>query len=315
MNFRTQIPLKKQERNLINYHSKVMLLGSCFSDNIGAKFEYYKFQNTINPFGIMFHPKAIETFLDSVVNQKKYSENELVFQNDQYHCFDAHSSLSNLSAEMLVNNLNDILKSTHKQIKESTHLVITLGTAWVYEYIESNRIVTNCHKIPQKQFTKRILSIQEIIDSLCNIEELVKVVNPTIQLIYTVSPVRHIKDGFVENQQSKSHLLSATHKILNANSVSYFPSYEIMMDDLRDYRFYKEDMIHPNQMAIDYIWSQFKTVWLDDSTKPIMKEITTIQNGLGHRPFNSKSEQHLKFLKSLKDKIVQLQSHYPFIEF
>ena len=272
MEFRTQIPLKKQTNNLIDYQSKILLLGSCFSENIGSKFEYYKFQNTINPFGILFHPKAIETFLERVVEQKLYSEEELVFQNEQYHCFDAHSSLSSSNKEALLDDLNTVLRFTYQHLIESTHLIITLGTAWVYEHLERNHVVANCHKIPQKEFCKNILSVDEIINCLQNIGQLVNKVNPSIQIIYTVSPVRHTKDGFIKNQQSKAHFLSAVHQILNTHNVCYFPSYEIMMDDLRDYRFYKEDMIHPNQTAIDYIWEQFQKVWLNNSIEEVMRE-------------------------------------------
>jgi len=315
MEFRTQIPLKKQANNLIDYQSKMLLLGSCFSENIGSKFEYYKFQNTINPFGVLFHPKAIKAFLERVVKQKLYSEKDIVFQNEQYHCFDAHSSLSNPNKEELLSDLNTILKSTYQQITESTHLIITLGTAWVYEHLERNKVVANCHKIPQKEFCKNILSVDEITNSLQNIEQLVNKVKPNIQLIYTVSPVRHIKDGFIENQQSKAHLITGIHQILKAHNVCYFPSYEIMMDDLRDYRFYATDMIHPNQIAIDYIWEQFQTVWLNDSVKDTMKKVATIQNGLMHRPFNRDSEQHQKFVRQLEVKKKNLMADFLFMKF
>jgi len=315
MEFRTQIPIKKQANNLIDYQSKVFLLGSCFSENIGDKFEYYKFQNTVNPFGILFHPKAIETFIDRVVKQDFYTEEELVFQNEQYHCFDAHSSLSSSDKGGMLNNLNNVLKSTYQQILESTHLIITLGTTWVYEYVDTNKMVANCHKIPQREFNKRILSVQEITDCLQNIKQLVKELNPVIQLIYTVSPVRHIKDGFIENQQSKAHLLSAIHQTINNSEVCYFPSYEIMMDELRDYRFYTTDMIHPNQMAIDYIWNQFQVVWFDNSVGDTMKKVAVIQSGLAHKPFNPTSKKHKQFLKQLGIKIENLLMDFPFMRF
>jgi len=321
MNFRTQIPIVKQsEASQIDYASKMLLIGSCFSENIGNKFEYYKFQNTINPFGILFHPQAIEFFLTRVVKQNCYSEEELIFHNERYHCFDAHSSLSDSNKEVLLSRLDKILKSTYQQITESTHLIITLGTAWVYEHIDRNKVVANCHKIPQKQFVKRILSVQEIETSLKNMEQLVRSINNSIQFIYTVSPVRHIKDGFIENQQSKSHLVTAIHNILSPpvkdNSItSYFPSYEIMMDELRDYRFYAKDMLHPNQTAIDFIWNQFKTVWVKEKTTKTMKVVATIQNGLAHKPFNPFSEQHQLFLEQLEDKKENLLAVFPFMKF
>lgn len=315
MEFRTQIPVKKQSKNLIDYNSKILLIGSCFSENIGGKFAYFKFQNTVNPFGILFHPKAIEIFLERVVNQNFYSEKDLVFHNERYHCFDAHSSLSNSNKKDLLHSLNGILKATHQQIIESTHLIITLGTAWVYEHIEQNHIVANCHKIPQRAFDKRILSVQEIETSLSNIQELVYSLNTNIELIYTVSPVRHIKDGFIENQQSKSHLLVAIHQRLKGYDAAYFPSYEIMMDELRDYRFYAEDMVHPNQTAVAFIWNQFKAVWIKEESAVTMKKVEAIQSGLAHKPFNPSSEQHQVFLKQLEAKKESLIAAFPFMEF
>lgn len=321
MNFRTQIPIVKQsEASQVDYASKILLIGSCFSENIGNKFEYYKFQNTVNPFGILFHPQAIELFLTRVVKQNCYSEEELIFHNERYHCFDVHSSLSHSNKEVLLSSLDKILKSTYQQITESTHLIITLGTAWVYEHIGRNQVVANCHKIPQKEFGKRILSVQEIETSLRNMEQLVRSINNKIQFIYTVSPVRHIKDGFIENQQSKSHLVTAIHNILSlpvqySSITSYFPSYEIMMDELRDYRFYAKDMLHPNQTAIDFIWNQFKTVWVKEKTIKTMKVVATIQNGLAHKPFNASSEQHQLFLKQLEYKKENLLVVFPFMKF
>jgi len=315
MEFRTQIPIKKQTNNLIDYQSKILLLGSCFSENIGNKFEYYKFQSTVNPFGILFHPKAIETFLGRVVKQDFYSEEDLIFHNERYHCFEVHSSLSNSNKETLLSSLNEILKSTNQQILEGTHLIITLGTSWVYHHTERNQTVANCHKISQKAFEKRILSVQETEASLKNIEQLVHSINSNIQLIYTVSPVRHIKDGFIENQQSKAHLLVAIHQMLRGCNASYFPSYEIMMDELRDYRFYAEDMLHPNQTAINFIWNQFKADWIKEKTEVTMKKVAAIENGLAHKPFNSSSEQHLQFLKQLEDKKESLLTDFPFMKF
>lgn len=315
MEFRTQVPIQKQKDNLIDYTSKVLLIGSCFSENIGEKFEYYKFQNTVNPFGILFHPKAIATFFERVVQERFYKEEELIFHNDQWHCFDAHSSLSNSSKEELLNNLNSILKTVKAQLENTSHIIITLGTAWIYEHKEQNCPVANCHKIPQKEFHKRILSVEEVTSSLQLIQSLLVELNPDVQIIYTVSPVRHLKDGFVENQQSKAHLLSAVHETVSNTNTAYFPSYELMMDELRDYRFYKEDMVHPNQIAVDYIWQQFYDAWFHDATQPVMKQVAIIQKGLAHKPFKPNSEQHQQFLKILNDKKNEVLKDFPFMKF
>ncbi|MGB0896091.1 MAG: GSCFA domain-containing protein [Flavobacteriaceae bacterium] len=321
MEFRTQVPVQKQDTNLIDYMSKVLLTGSCFSENIGDKLSYFKFQSQVNPFGILFHPKAIETFIDRVINQKFYSEDELVFQNDLYHCFDAHSCLSNPNKEDLLSDLNSILTSTFEQIHTTTHVILTLGTAWVYEYKETEKEVANCHKIPQREFNKKLLSVAEIRNSLLNIEKLIRLVNSKIKIIYTVSPVRHLKDGFVQNQQSKSHLLTAIHQFLsqklaiNNLKSSYFPSYEIMMDELRDYRFYAADMVHPNQVAVDYIWKRFVEAWVSEKSLHTMKAVEVIQKGLAHKPFNPNSEQHQKFIEQLDIKKENLIKDFPFMQF
>ncbi|EAQ42561.1 GSCFA domain-containing protein [Polaribacter sp. MED152] len=316
MKFQTTILLEKQSRNLIDYNSKILLLGSCFSENIGQKLDYFKLQNYQNPFGILFHPKAIEQFITDIINTKTFTKDDLIFQNERYHSFDAHSSLSEVDENMILNNLNSQIIATSKFLKNTSHLVITLGTAWVYRFIEDDKIVANCHKIPQKKFLKELLTITEISESLEAIISLVKNVNPDINLLFTVSPVRHLKDGFVENMQSKSHLISAVHEAIDKrNNIHYFPAYEIMMDELRDYRFYTEDMIHPNHTAIQYIWEKFTFTWFSENTKASLKEIDTIQKGIAHKPFNPKSKEHLKFLHNLSLKQELLTSKFPHISF
>ena len=206
--------------------------------------------------------------------------------------------------------------STNKSLINSTHIIITLGTSWVYRLKESGLAVANCHKVPKHKFRKELLSIAEIIESLAVIISLIKEINPTTNFIFTVSPVRHIKDGFIENQQSKAHLISALHQIIKFHENSfYFPSYEIMMDELRDYRFYKEDMIHPNNIAVNYIWEKLSKKWFSDETLQTTEQIQKIQKNLDHKPFNSESLLHEKFIKSTEQKIKKLQEKLPHIFF
>jgi hypothetical protein len=315
MKLQTKIPLKKETQNLIDYQSNILLLGSCFSENIGDKLSYFKFQSIQNPFGILFHPKAIENLITNTSNKKVYSSDDLIYQNEIWHSFDAHSSLSSASENELLNKLNVAISLTNKKIKEASHIVITLGTSWVYRYIEIDTIVANCHKIPQKKFLKELLSVSEISESLARSISLIKSMNSDAAVIFTISPVRHLKDGFIENTQSKSHLIAAIHTLVNEQDVSYFPSYEIMMDELRDYRFYAEDMIHPNKTAINYIWRKFIDTWFSEETKSIMKEIDEIQKGLLHRPFHEDSKLHQQFLLKLEQKKSSLQERLPFINF
>ncbi|WP_271406243.1 GSCFA domain-containing protein [Tenacibaculum soleae] len=315
MILQTQIPLKKQQHNKIDYNSKLLLLGSCFSENIGYKLAYYKFQSNQNPFGILFHPKAIECLITKVINQEKYTENDIFFHNERWHCFDTHSSLSSSDKSELLNILNNAITTTFNELKNATHIILTLGTSWVYREISSDKIVANCHKVPQKKFLKELLSVDEISESLDAIVQLIKSINKKAIILFTVSPVRHLKDGFIENQRSKAHLLSAIHEIQNGHDVSYFPSYEIMMDELRDYRFYKEDMIHPSSTAIDYIWEKFIEVWISENSLQTMKDVDSIQKRIAHRSFNPTSEAHLKFLKNIEQKKETLVKAFPFMKF
>jgi lysophospholipase L1-like esterase len=321
LNLQTKIPLEKQSDNLIDYHSNILLLGSCFVENIGKKFEYFKFQNLQNPLGIQFNSVVIERIITNTINKKVYLDNDVFFHNERWHCYDAHSNLNASSKEDLLHNLNHAIESTAKQLNNSTHIVITLGTAWVYKNIETDKVVANCHKVPQKQFKKELLSIEAILENLESIIDKIRHINPDISVIFTVSPVRHLKDGFVENQLSKAHLISAIHQFINQklainNQRSYyFPSYEIMMDELRDYRFYAEDMIHPNQTAISYIWEKFRNVWISNNAYEIMTEVEVIQKGMLHEPFNKDGKEYLDFKKNLELKQIQLKEKFSYMRF
>ncbi len=321
MKLQTQVPLDKQIENQIDYQSKLLLLGSCFVENIGNKLEYFKFQSVQNPFGILFHPKAIEGLIHNALHQKKYTEDDVFFHNEQWHCYDAHSKLSSSSKEKLLSSLNANLDLTAKRLHNATHIIITFGTAWIYKNYKSNLPVANCHKVPQKEFVKELLSVEAVTNSLKLLVDEIHRSNPEVTIVFTVSPVRHIKDGFVENSQSKAHLISGIHQFLNEQSAInnnksfYFPSYEILLDELRDYRFYSEDMLHPNKTAIDYIWEKFKHVWISNNSQEIMNEVETIQNGLKHKPFNADSEAHQNFLKQLELKKERLKKNFPQISF
>ncbi|MFM7896136.1 MAG: GSCFA domain-containing protein, partial [Flavobacterium sp.] len=316
LQFTTKIPVQKSSFP-IDYDSKVMLLGSCFAENMGNKFDYFKFQATTNPFGIIFNPVSLEKLIRRVVENRTFTENDIFFHDELWHCYEVHSELSNPNKEEFLNNLNLILGTAKNQINSLSHCIITLGTSWVYRNIETNEIVANCHKVPQKNFTKELLSISQTEESLKNIVSLIHSVNPNCHFIFTVSPVRHIKDGFVENTLSKAHLIAAIHKTIthHPSSITYFPAFEIMIDELRDYRFYAEDMLHPNQTAIDYIWIQFFENYISESVFGLMNEIGSIQKGLQHRPFNPNTESHQKFLNQLDLKIKTIQNQYPFIKF
>jgi hypothetical protein len=316
MQLTTKLPISKS-RCPIDYDSNIFSLGSCFAVNIAEKFNYYKFQNTVNPFGILFHPLAIHTIIRRAVEEDFFVESELFFHNERWHCFDVHSDLSHSNKEDLLQNLNQSLINLKSQIKAASHLIITYGTAWVYKEKTSQKIVANCHKVPQVQFEKELLSAAQIEVAIIDTISLLLKVNPKVNIVLTLSPVRHLKDGFIQNQLSKANLIVGIHQTINRqpSTVNYFPSYEIMMDELRDYRFYAEDMIHPNQTAIDYIWERFVESNITVDSTPIMNEVATIQKALAHKPFHPDSQNHQVFLKQLHQRMAKLQEKVPNITF
>jgi len=293
------------------------LLGSCFAVNIAEKFNYYKFQNTVNPFGILFHPLAIHESIRRAVQEDFFTESDLFFHNERWHCFEVHSDLSAIHKEDLLKNLNQKVADFKLQIEAATHFLITYGTAWVYREKATQNIVANCHKVPQSQFEKVLLTATTIQKNIQDTIDLIQSINPKATITFTVSPVRHLKDGFIENQQSKANLIIGIHNTINQqpSTTNYFPSYEIMMDELRDYRFYAEDLLHPNTTAIAYIWERFVSVSIAVESIPVMDEVDHIQKALAHRAFNPNSESHQKFLAQLQVKIAQLQAQFPAMTF
>jgi len=315
MKLQTRIPLQP-EIHQIDYKSQILLMGSCFAENIGERLTFYKFHGLVNPFGIVFHPLAIEKLVTRAINEDLYAEADLIFQNEQWHCFEVHSSLSHAQKDVFLTGLNKKLKQLREYLLTATHIIFTYGTAWVYRYIETDSIIANCHKLPQKRFLKELLTVEEISASIENTLTLIKDINPQVAFVHTISPVRHLKDGFVENSISKAHLIAGLQELIaTRNNICYFPAYEIMMDELRDYRFYKEDMVHPNKTAIAIIWEYFKSVWIAPETEELQKEIAAVQTGLLHRPFNPESEAHQLFLKKLKGRINALQLRMPNLKF
>lgn len=310
MKLQTQISITPQN-NQIDYEGKLLLLGSCFSENIGNKLNYYKFPNCINPFGIIFNPVSIEHLINRALTDTFFTEADVFEKDGIYHSLQVHSLVSSTQKEDYLLFLNTQLGLLKEYLATASHLIITLGTSWVYRLIETGTIVANCHKIPQQEFSKELLSQAEVTASIQRTMAAVHKMNPMCQLIFTVSPVRHIKDGLSENSVSKAHLRSAIHELVTSNTnVHYFPAFEIMMDELRDYRFYNSDMLHPNETAIEIIWSKFCEVWISSSTKPLQKEIDIIQKGLAHRPFHPESESHQKFLMELKTRIEKINLEF-----
>lgn len=313
--FRTEIEIKSIEAK-IDYHSSILLMGSCFSENIFQKFDFYKFNSLYNPFGIIFNPVSILESIERITEKKYYQEHELVYVNDSWVSLDHHGAFSGSDKVHVIKNINENMDKWHISIAKATHIFITLGTAWVYEHKEKNKIVANCHKIPSAEFSKRLLSVKETFEAIQRMSYLLQSANKKVQLVFTISPIRHLRDGFTENQTSKSILFVALQEFLKENeSIKYFPAYEILMDDLRDYRFYSNDMIHPTVLAIDYVWEKLTHSYIDKACVEIMKEISGLKKAMGHRILNLDSIQSQSFFKNQLHNIEILQQKYPFLSF
>ena len=312
MKFRTIIEVPESSEK-ITYQDKIFGLGSCFVTNIQNKLDYYQFQNYINPFGTVFNPVSIRKLLQRVVNQELFNEQDLFFHQNLWKSFDLHSEFNRTDKIDYLQAINDKINRANQFLKTADWLFLTFGTAWVYHHKKTGEIVNNCHKVPQKEFDKIILTPTEIADELKNIIQLARKANLKIKILMSISPVRHLKNGFVENQRSKSHLITAVHTLKDA--IHYFPSYEILMDDLRDYRFYKDDYIHPNQLAINYIWKIFSESIISSNATSIMKQIDKIRQSLAHKSFNPGSLQDLNRMSKLQTEITAMQQKYKWMTF
>lgn len=296
MQFRTTFQIQSSDFKL-NHQHKILTIGSCFSDEIGKRLTDLKFNGLINPFGVIFNSHSIQNLIERSI-QKKYFTTADIHQNgEEFFCFDVHSSFNALTKEAVLEELNSTLDEVYDYILSCDVVMITLGTSWIYEWKTSNQVVANCHKVEAKQFEKRLLTTEENLKSLELIVSDLKNINPTIRIITTVSPVRHTKDGMIENNVSKARLLDALYQLsLQNNQVEYFPSYELVLDDLRDYRFFKEDLIHPSKQAVDYIWEKFSETYFEQSTQTIIQKINKVISAINHRPFNEESDNHQQFL-------------------
>ena len=298
----------------INHQQKLLLIGSCFTEQIGNKLAHHKFRVLDNPNGILFNPISITRSVSSYINNKQYSASDLFYQNENWNRWEHHSRFSNPDQGACVEGINASQNSAHDFLRSADWLLITLGSAFVYE-LENKSVVANCHKVPTDKFDKRLLSVEEVVSALEQMQEQLLTFNPSLKIIYTISPVRHLRDGFVENNRSKSTLHLAVQQLTERGNAFYFPAYELVMDDLRDYRFYAEDMVHPNYAATNYVWKKFIVTCIDEPSQELMKEINSINAAKSHKPFNPASEQHKKFLNINFERVKKMQQQFPYINF
>jgi len=301
--FRTKIPSSLKDA-LITHDSVVLSIGSCFSSNIGRRLSDLLYDVNINPFGVLYHPSTIERTILYGLGVKKFTEEQLTLSQDIWYSWDHHGQYSNEDKGVLLSQISESIKALNVHLSKTTVCLITLGSAWGYEWVETGYLVANCHKHPGTKFQKRLISPVHIEASLQNIVRQLKAVNENMTVIFTVSPVRHIKDGFVENQLSKSSLILAVHKCISSHSNCwYFPAYEIMMDDLRDYRFYDRDMLHPNETAIGYIWGLFEEAYMSGAQRATNQEIVEFRSAALHKPFHPHSQAHQQFVRAQVDRL------------
>ena len=291
----------------IGYHDKILLLGSCFADNIGEKFGEHYFQATVNPFGTLYNPASI---MKAITLSFKHDNKHYILQhNGLWHSMMHHGSFSHPDKNELLSRYNESLTIMRNALQEASTIVVTFGTSWIYQM--EGMVVANCHKIPAERFRRDCMTVGRIIDMWLPL--LVQI--PNKHWIFTVSPIRHIKDGLHENQISKAILLQAIDCLAsNSAVVSYFPSYEIMLDELRDYRFYAEDMVHPSQVAVDYIWERFVEAYMTVETQNEMRVLHQFWRDRHHRFLHPDTAEAIAFAQRIENRLQSLKKQYPWLE-
>lgn len=301
----------------IHHAQRLLIMGSCFAENIGTLLAENKFQVDINPFGILYNPLSISMALREIIRKRLYEESDLFSYREYWHSPMHHGSFSAATPEEVVRNIRVRLEQAHKELKQLDWLMLTFGTAYVYEQKKTGKVVANCHKLPEKDFVRRRLETDEITeDYILLLDELISL-NPKIKILFTVSPIRHVRDGMHANQLSKSVLLLAIDRLMQRypQATFYFPSYEIILDELRDYRFYADDMVHPSSLAVNYLWERFSETFFCPETQALIKECATIRKAIAHKPFHPESEEYKRFLGQIVLKIERLNGKYPYLDF
>lgn len=320
MKFHLDFEIKKLQQP-ISHRGKLLLIGSCFTENIGEKLEKYKFSVLQNPNGILFNPVSVAEALIDYIDNKRFTEEDLFQLNEGWHSWKHHSRFSGITAEEALRKINQSITNAHSYLREADYLMITLGSAWIYTLTEKalnakpGSVAANNHKAPSDWFYRRLMTAEEVLQILDNFLHRLFLFNPKLKIIFTISPVRHLREGLVENNRSKAVLIQAVHHLVNKfDRLYYFPAYELVIDDLRDYRFYAEDLVHPNYFATQYVWQKFVDACMDETTKGLMEEIHSINLAYQHKPFNEKTEAHREFKRKYLEKSSSLQQKFPCID-
>ena len=314
MNFRTQVELPERETE-IRHSERIMLFGSCFAENIGNLLKENKFRCDVNPFGVLYNPLSIANALNQILEGKECREEDLFFSGGLWHSWMHHSDFSAPLLEETLALVNSRLAKAKENLAKADWLVMTWGTAYVYIHQEMQKVVGNCHKQPDKTFRRLMLNAEAFVEECLGVLKKCREVNPNLKVLFTVSPIRHAKDGMHGNQLSKATLLLAIDEICRTcPNCFYFPSYEIIMDELRDYRFYADDMIHLSSKSVEYIWECFSRCYFSKETQEVMKEWMEIKKALDHKPFRPNSDAYRAFLSQIVLKIMQMKEKFPYLE-
>lgn len=306
----------KQELISIKPNDKILAIGSCFADEMSMKFQAHNWNILTNPHGILFNPASIMACIQDIEKSKIYSSSQIFQSEGLFHSFKHHGAFSSPNMDVCLSQINESITQARAFAQHADWCIISLGSAWVYRDLVTNEIVANCHKISQLSFQKELLPSVLIESMLKSMVDALQSLNPEMRIIFTVSPVRYLKDGFIENNRSKAHLLHALHQVLDKNPIlKYFPSFEIFLDDLRDYRFVAEDLVHPNKLAIDYIWEKFTESFFNNDSLLYTKEMKKWNSMRNHRILHPETETHKNFIKKLEDYTKELKSKYPFADF
>ncbi|WP_209390232.1 MULTISPECIES: GSCFA domain-containing protein [unclassified Chryseobacterium] len=304
MKFRTEVDIQPFPKKIL-VEDKIFSIGSCFASEMHELFQNGQLQSFNNPFGTVFNPFSINNSVKRLHDAQLYLEDELIVYDETYLSLDHHTSFDTRYIHQTLDKINTKIEEGNRFLQDTNWVIITYGTSFIYEFLPKKKLVANCHKIPQKFFEKRLLTHQELTDSVYDtIVNLKDICKDDVQILFTVSPVRHTKDGMIENQLSKSKLITAIHEVITQfENCCYIPIYEIVMDDLRDYRFYREDLIHPNSQAVNYIFEKFGEAFFSDETKDFIKENFKIIQALEHRTEDEKDPKFLKFKEKLNERI------------
>ena len=316
--FRTAVELPKNE-HCISHRNSLLLAGSCFAGNIGTMLADRKFNIGTNPFGVLYNPLSIASMFTRILEGKEFTADspELFEHNGMWHSILHHGDFSRRTREELLDTLNSRIKESHERTKTCDTVIITFGTAYTYTRKSDGIIAGNCHKLPAGDFTRHMLGIDDIVAPFSEIIEKFRIITPGVKFIFTVSPIRHLRDGAHDNQKSKATLLLAIERLITLypDNTLYFPAYEILLDELRDYRFYADDMAHPSQSAIEYIWECFGKSYFSEETQMLNEEAEAIMRAVKHRPFDAESEGYRKFLCNLLQKIENIEKRYPYLDY